>query len=314
MLNAPTDFEWFKALTGFDELPYDRTRRRLRASRDRRTLTTLVGKLPLGVFSTPNLSTLIEAMPTPKGSTVPQVTPIREDVFKLHHYPDSNGATFQVASQFNCLEGLGPNASELHGVSRYVYDRTQGPACALACPADLIYRNYFKPDIDLTDGLSSKLASYGLITPWNMKNGYLLPLGNYTLQTSKWIAALPGDQRESLLTSMRVGLLTNAHVSVGPNTVNQVYCSTLPLNYYRVIGEPGDYQGLAALFLEAAYLGTLAAAAVNMGAGGSGQVFLTYIGGGAFANPPDWIGEALSRALLRMRGQDLSVYLVERPK
>ena len=31
------------------------------------------------------------------------------------------------------------------GVDRYEYDRTQGPACAIACGAGTIYRNYFVP-------------------------------------------------------------------------------------------------------------------------------------------------------------------------
>ncbi len=52
-------------------------------------------------------------------------------------------AVFQVASQFNCLEMVGPKVRPEDGISRYAADATQGPACALACPAATVFRNYF---------------------------------------------------------------------------------------------------------------------------------------------------------------------------
>lgn len=51
-------------------------------------------------------------------------------------------AFFQVASQFNTLEFISPDVTPEDGVTHYVYDRTQGPACALACMAGTAYRNY----------------------------------------------------------------------------------------------------------------------------------------------------------------------------
>ena len=53
------------------------------------------------------------------------------------------GAVFQVASQFNCLEMVGPAVTPNHGITQYVLDKTQGPACALACPGGTLFRNYF---------------------------------------------------------------------------------------------------------------------------------------------------------------------------
>ncbi|KAG5498219.1 hypothetical protein JIQ42_03023 [Leishmania sp. Namibia] len=49
---------------------------------------------------------------------------------------------FQVASQFNLLEFASCEVTPEHGVRHYVYDRTQGPACALACMGGTVYRNY----------------------------------------------------------------------------------------------------------------------------------------------------------------------------
>ncbi|CAC9502219.1 hypothetical_protein_-_conserved [Leishmania infantum] len=49
---------------------------------------------------------------------------------------------FQVASQFNLLEFSSSEISPEHGVRHYAHYPTQGPACALACMAGTVYRNY----------------------------------------------------------------------------------------------------------------------------------------------------------------------------
>jgi hypothetical protein len=62
-------------------------------------------------------------------------------------------------------------------------DRTQGPACAIACPAGTVYRNYFSQggqaggsarQLDTSADLGAVLdnARHGY---WRMRNGYLLP-------------------------------------------------------------------------------------------------------------------------------------------
>jgi hypothetical protein len=65
------------------------------------------------------------------------------DVRTLIRDPVNSGSVFQVASQFNCLEMVGPRVTPDAGVSCYSKDPTQGPACAIACPAATVYRNYF---------------------------------------------------------------------------------------------------------------------------------------------------------------------------
>lgn len=58
---------------------------------------------------------------------------------------DNVGATFQAASQFNALEFASPTYTPEMGLTCYCNDPTQGPACALACPAGTVVRNYFAP-------------------------------------------------------------------------------------------------------------------------------------------------------------------------
>ena len=80
------------------------------------------------------------------------------------------GATFQAASQFNCLEFPSPTVTPEHGVTGYADDRTQGPDCALACAPGTVYRTYWTPVAtptheDAAPGLGASSAaavSYGV--------------------------------------------------------------------------------------------------------------------------------------------------------
>ena len=55
-------------------------------------------------------------------------------------------ASFQVASQFNCLEFVSPRMTPEDGIAIYEGDRTQGPACSIACAPATVVRNYFAQD------------------------------------------------------------------------------------------------------------------------------------------------------------------------
>ena len=65
------------------------------------------------------------------------------DAKALHSDVANAGALFQVATQFNLLEMISPNVTPEQGIAIYENDPTQGPACAIACGAGTIYRNYF---------------------------------------------------------------------------------------------------------------------------------------------------------------------------
>ena len=104
----------------------------------------------VGPFSTPRLDELrqmVEEAPRfeSDGLTFKHI-PAPSGVQTLIKDPAYAGAVFQVASQFNCLEMVGPGVSPSRGITGYVSDPTQGPACALACPAASVFRNYFSLD------------------------------------------------------------------------------------------------------------------------------------------------------------------------
>lgn len=137
--------DWFEKLTGFRETTYDDTRRGLTIQEGK-----LIGRggkaWSVGQIETPTLAELRQrAAPLLVGRGRTRVSCMTADVRELHAHDDSKGALFQVASQFNLLEMVGPDVTPEHGVTRYQSDATQGPACAIAAGAGTIYRNYFVP-------------------------------------------------------------------------------------------------------------------------------------------------------------------------
>ncbi|MBS8227912.1 hypothetical protein [Vannielia litorea] len=218
------------------------------------------------------------------------------------------GALFQVASQFNLLEMVGPNVSPAEGITRYQWDRTQGPACAMACAAGTIWRNYFvehggvvgqcERQIDCLAPLGRALGNEdGAL--WEMRNGYALPRTGGLEAVEERLRGRFDDYRGLL----EVGLQSDTEVTLegGGHLVHQVYCSALPVAY----GGDGPWQLFARLVLEEAYEITLGLAARL-----EVPVFLTLLGGGAFGNETWWITEAMGRAFRLYANAGLDVTVV----
>lgn len=102
----------------------------------------------VGLFYTPRLDALRrEVKRVPNRRELQQgrlkLQNVFGDVSAFMNHPDNRHATFQVASQFNCLEFTSPLHSPEMGVYRYVGDKTQGPACSIAAGPATVFRNYF---------------------------------------------------------------------------------------------------------------------------------------------------------------------------
>ncbi len=138
---------WFEDLFGFRERSYDETRKNLEMVGA--TLRSRVNQRSyvIGELTTPSLRELRdEAAPLVEGLRGRlEVSNTSGDVRRMHADPVHHRALFQVASQFNLLEMTGPDVTPEDGVTRYVHDRTQGPACALAAGAATVYRNCLVP-------------------------------------------------------------------------------------------------------------------------------------------------------------------------
>jgi hypothetical protein len=319
--------EWFEGLFGFREGNYEFTQQQLNVEAS--TLRSRVNGRSFGIgeLELVSLHALRDRMgndPARHGRLRAQI--VCGDVRQMHQDPAYGGALFQVASQFNLLEMVGPDITPEHGVSRYQTDKTQGPACAMAAGAATIYRNYFVP-IDGGVGQTKSRQLDGLAdlgaalraelgqpaTPlWEMRNGYALCTLEGLLAIEGLLETLDESALDALRGCLRIGVHRNVEVTdVGlsaPPVVSQAFCSALPVRYSRVPRE--HWKAFATLVLEAAYEATLCAAIENVGRGGSNIVLLTRLGGGAFGNDDEWIHGAIRRALKRSAGFNLDVRLV----
>ena len=312
---------WFEKLTGFQERSPEYVRRNLEVSGTQLTSKISGKSFQFGFLEIPTLATLRAKAPAfEKYQGKLKVSEVVGDVQKMHVDPENKNALFQAASQFNLLEMVGPDVSPLEGVGIYAYDRTQGPACAIACGAGTIYRNYLV-DVNGQTGQSTRnqidcLAEIGEALGnekealWKMRNGYALPDIDGLLKINKKLAALRTIERDELKSKLKIGLQWNTEVTIAGDgqLVSQAYCSALPVRYSQI--ESHYWEPFARLILEALYEATFLAALINLEKTGSNKVYLTLVGGGAFGNEFHWILESLENVMEQFEDVALDVRIV----
>lgn len=318
---------WFKRIAGFDESTYAATRAQLEL--DGSTLRSAANGRSYGIgeFEMASLDDLRARVAGGTGGEGrPRTQIVIGDVRKMHQAPEYAGALFQVASQFNALEMVGPSMTPEDGVTRYEHDCTQGPACAIAAGAATIYRNYFVTvgnqigqtaerqldgladvGIDLSARLSRSVADL-----WEWRNGYALCSREGLDLIEDHLCAIGSKQTDALAGKLRIGIHRDVEVTDVPSAprpvVSQAFCSALPVAYGRVPQQ--HWAAFAQLVLDAAYEATILEAVINARRGASNIVLLTLLGGGAFGNAPEWIHTAIKRAVEKVQGFDLDIRLV----
>lgn len=216
---------------------------------------------------------------------------------------------------------VAPDVTPEQGITGYAYDRTQGPICAMACAAGLVYRNYFVPvngrlgqtadnQIDCLDRIGKALhrEEHGL---WRMRNGYVESDEAALKQVAETLAGMGTQDRERLKGLLKVGIQWDTEVTLpgADHLVSQVYCSALPVAYHPEL-LPTLWKPFAQLVLEATYEATFHAAVLNLTKHGNGRLYLTKVGGGAFGYLAAWIHDAIIAALERFRHYPLDVRIV----
>ena len=306
--------DWFERLTGFAETDYAGARAKLAVEGSRLSSLVNGASYAIGELEVVSLAELrARALQVEKLAGKPRVHTVVGDVRLMHRRPENAGALFQVASQFNVLEMTSPEVTPEQGITRYQYDRTQGPACAIAAGAATLYRNYFVPvgggfgqtkdrQIDCLADVGAALSrALNIPVPelWRMRNGYALCTRRGLDAIGGHLNALDGEQTDRLRRLLRIGLHwdVEAMEAAGGDRplVSQAFCSALSVAYSAI--PPGHWERFARLVLEAAYEATIWAAVANAQRGVSNQLFLTLLGGGAFGNAERWIQEAMRRAL-----------------
>lgn len=303
--------EWFRRLTGLAEDDPATVRRSIRVEDGVLVASATGRRLDPGALSTPSLAEL-RAQPLPERGS-PRLREIVAKVADLHADPTLAGAVFQVASQFNLLEMIGPSVTPEDGIARYADDPTQGPACAMACGAGTLWRNYFVPlgdslgqtasrQLDMAADLHAALGGTSCDPLWDVVNGYLMPRPGGLARAS---AAIARGDGEDLAGALRVGVQADTEVTLegAGHRVTQVFASACPVAYAPA--PDAEWEALARLVLEAAYEATLRVAALR-----GAPVFVTRLGGGAFGNRRAWIDDALAVACRRLGRTALDIRMV----
>lgn len=226
---------------------------------------------------------------------------------------------------------VSPRIEPKHGITGYANDMTQGPVCAMACPAATLFRNYFagaKPgkgqDKNQLDNAAdiAKVVGNRKHNYWTMKNGYLLPVRPNSFRglnerfERKEEVIVDGKSislSEAISLHLRVGVHWNTETARQgkrePHRVCQVFSSAVPLSYTNMPSK--DFKWLGAAILNGTYEATLAVGAILAAQRRQRvTVYWTCVGGGAFGNPHSWIAHAMLRSLDRWSHAPIDVKLV----
>ncbi len=324
--------DWFEKITGFKEKDYDQVHNNISVSGQNLLSKVNQKNYSIGYFECLSLKELrkksLNQIRTEEKSSC---SIIIDDVRNLLNSSTNNGSIFQVASQFNCLEMVSPDVTPDQGITRYEWDRTQGPACSIAAGAATIYRNYFIPinkdfgqtakrQINNLDSLTEKLAedmNCDTSDLWSIKNGYVITNEKAQNQIDTHLSNCNENDLDQYRQLLKIGIHWNVQVTTSLENqqpiVSQVFCSALPVAYNKA--NPSSWSRIAQLILEASYEATLLTGIINKKSNGNNSLFLTLLGGGVFGNKKEWIQQAIIRALeiFKYSGLDIKIVSFSEP-
>jgi hypothetical protein len=306
-----------------------------------KSLTDEDRKFNAGIFFTPFLGELRELQRHLLGRSKSTLRHyIVNDILEEHGA--HRNSTFQVASQFNYLEFARPEFTPERGITEYQNDMTQGPACALACAPATLYRNSFvefelrgtsytgqseSAQLNGLRDLGNEIGERETSDPtlmrsgralgkryWEVNNGYIESTEAAMTDFNK---LLKRSDREYLKSLIRVGIVSQAQIAFlqrwkfadEKSTATQVFCSAIGCDYSRRVSKE-TWEPLARLVLEAAYEACMYATAWDYKyRRGTGQLFLTKLGGGVFGNREEWIIDAIAHAYNATKDLGIGVHV-----
>ena len=330
---------WFDALFGFSDQNPDRFARNGEDALEKNksnfqydpstgVLRSVSEEWNAGIFTTKRLFDLRKSRRADtRGKT--KVRFVTGDVAILHGDPEYAGAVFLASSNLDCLQHEARNLSvtRASGVADYVYQRTQGAACAISCAPGTIVRNYFAHDTEvntLRAVIERLRGGAGKRQLLDVSHGSAYAENAADLpDLSTKIDALSPHEREATMGLLEVGIQEDTEVTCAKLADGEWY------QWYRVVrkdpalrvtqvlagalqfadGTDVGWRSLASLVFEAAYEATLHVAGANKA---NQTVVLTALCG---ESAPPWLAEAtaaaLGRALAKFQGAGLDVVINE---
>lgn len=323
------ELQWFKDIFGFDESPesvmenivVEETGDNINITSKANNITYNAGHFKLRSPYTFNL--------TPRGGGKLHIISGNGHKSKLYEYVDVltaqnheefEGATFQLASNFNCLEFPAKFCTAKDGIVNYWGDPTQGPTCAIACPAALLYRNYLIKHSDGTIGQFEKEIQLLERTPLTLEHGKVIINENEVERLSNldfdW--SNPENYQVGVQRNCQVVLTRNPDNFIKYQKVEQnkivhhVFAASLAFGSYAI---KNDFTlNIASNILYSEYKSTILAGWENSilypNHAGSNKLFLTLVGAASFSNPINIVCEAIKRNKDVIVDSGLDVYLV----
>jgi hypothetical protein len=296
-------------------------------------------KYRAGKFSTPTIEELQKiTLITEDGAKgtfriilAPEEDESAYDVVQLQANPENCGATFLVASQFNCLES--PSSLKVPHPKEYPNDKTQGPFASVGALPGTMLRYQEHIDVN-TLGVFDGKEGRPLIP---VRKGYI----NFATQDQVEAFSIEafytqanqvkiGIQEETQVVASNLDEKGNAHLAPEGQVINQVFASTIDLNPnlnynhgHHGLAQKNKHnktkmKQLAEALLTQQYKGAILTAAKSAhlqksisGRPGRHKLFLTMLGAGAFRNSHKVIARAIAanEDLIEKSGLDVQLRL-----
>lgn len=229
-------------------------------------------------------------------------------------------STFQIASNFNCLEGgMGKPDTKLESMQ---HSAVQGENATLSAMGGAIVRKYVidPADRDLLSLTGIQTNISGRAQPFNPKNLSLNSLAEKVkVGVHQGVVVTSGyaqpyfqgeeDERSKYLFDNHIVskgrdplFVFNSYIPDAKIRINQIFTAALDLVHDPLLSDGGikKYGAVAQKILDGMYEGTILATAKLMAEkAANNRLFLTLVGAGAFGNQISWILDALNTDLIK---------------
>jgi len=341
----PVLYQWFESLFGFDDenMEYQQVKKNFKLSDDKRSLKSRVNgaEYAIGIFNRPSLGRLrsddkLLRGKKNEGTSGLVLSMVLGNSYDLQAAPENRLATFQVASQFNCLEFPEPWYTPDSGIGKYYMDPSQGPASSVSAAAATVFRNYFAKvptangEYQYGQTAEHQIDNLARITN-NLSGRYITVKNGYARATCENLKLMNAEKKNLQLGSyLRVGVHSDVGVTVGvvltpdytkmtvkpprDQIITQVFCSAVGIVPKIGCTDLALWEPFARMVLDATYeatfLAALSNAANHKNHGASNVLYLTLVGGGVFGNELTWIFDSIRKAADKYKERNLKVIIV----
>lgn len=238
------------------------------------------------------------------------------DVMQSQSLPENDGATYLAASNLHCLETTGPYDISKFPITRYPHDMTQGPYCAFAAAASLMYRYYFIPIDGQIGQLGPNKINLLRKTPINVVNGFAIINENDVHMLKSFNFEDPDifevmSHENCQVTTLRDGSAFKYNENIN-QTTNHIYAALFDFGHYvfscdftrqiaRIL-----MKNILELTIKQAYLNSIK----YSNKVGCRKLYLTPIGCGVFRNRMSDFIDVLCDCSELIIKSGLEVYLV----